>query len=280
MQRTICSIYPLELRERRPYRPRSSNRSSNPGGFNTTFIMEPATRTGHSLLTIEDMEETFKFMSDAPPSVTAVYADGKGGVADDLVNAWTGHTVGEAFGGPGIFICTELDVKNDAGEVITPATKPGPKELEVANKRQTSWLNWIVMEADGLWINGRRGEIKDQHRMAAEWLGYTNREWYKPAQQEIISNCPLCQAAVSNNPMICPNCKHIIDQERFYNWERLQEESRERLKQLHATREESLKANPELAELEQIASASGTPSVIPPALVHAGAVKPVLPGRK
>jgi len=225
MQRTICSVFYKELTARRNYKSANEHR---PGGYMTTWRLPAAEKGKYSTLVVEDMVEQFRIMSDAPPSELRVFADGAGGVAEDILNEFTGHVPGETFGAPGIFICYDNDVKDASGKVITAATEPSARELDAAIKRQTRWCTWQEMDADSKWINGRRSEIYDQHRDAATWLGHENKEWMKPPQQDDIGHCPVCGSQTINNPMVCPNCTKIIDYERFFNYERQQREFKEK----------------------------------------------------
>jgi hypothetical protein len=243
MQRTICSIYPQALLANRRYKP--VNRRA---GYLTTFRLPAAKRGGYELLVVEDMDELFRFSSDAPMTDLRIYADGPNGLASDLINEWGGHVVGEVYGGPGIFLCTEEDVRNEAGEVIKTAEKPSDHELEAARIRQTRWFQFLENQALDYWIQGKKEQIRDQHRQAAEWLGHSSAEWMKPPEQMLMISCPFCGTNMPSGRPVCQNCKQITNRRKFEEVQRAAEAMETSQAELDA---KVLAEKPELAGLNK-----------------------------
>ena len=212
MQRTIASIFYNPLDARRPYRPRTAE-----GGFLTPFHLDAAPRDGYTLLTVEDMDEWYKFSSEAP--LTPMLIPGEQ-LAEDLVREWRDTMPGGEQARIGVFVCTDLDeVHPVSGKVLRPATEPSERELAQWRQTQTTSCEYLCLEAGDLYTNGKRKEIGIRHKDAAAWLG-KSYPWMRPAEQTFTKPCPLCRHQIESDSIICGNCKTVINPAAKAEWER------------------------------------------------------------
>ena len=184
----------------------------------------PAAKKGeYQLLPVRDMEERYKFSSEAPDTVMTEETTGDK-VANDLVNAWGGTVAYSEVGGIGVFVCRELDTKDEEGNTIEPATKPGPKELAAARISLEKLCRMRVLEAADWARTGKGRWISDVvHYAAAEYLGETY-DWMRPqAQAQVASTgtgniCPVCGASVKSGVFKCASCGDVIDPVGYAAW--------------------------------------------------------------
>lgn len=88
--------------------------------------------------------------------------------------------------------------------------------LETAKRKQDNWYNKLIDEADILWArtNGNPLSISDDMRRAAVALG-AQKDWAKNTGKIDLKRCVACGNLNNSNVVICPNCKIILDKERF-----------------------------------------------------------------
>lgn len=235
MTRVICSLFYQRLTARRPVR-RLGRRKA---GFMTVYDIPAAPRNGHELLPVYDSEEYFKFSAEAP--VTNMQEETTGDrLAACLVREWGGNVAYGEVGGPGIFVCTDLDVKDDEGIVVTPATAPSERELEMARAAQTRWAERLCLEADDFHRNAQRKRISRHiHWPAAEWLG-KKPAWMSAETQAFTSECPVCGSDVKQGKFKCIQCGEIIDPVGYGAWQKETAASVEAARRLEAEAEGEL----------------------------------------
>lgn len=85
------------------------------------------------------------------------------------------------------------------------------REVAHATRHQTiffeNWFNW----AESLAANGKRDDIIEGHRIAAEWIGAKGRSWQKEPGREALKDCPYCFTPINMQAVICAHCTRVID---------------------------------------------------------------------
>lgn len=91
-----------------------------------------------------------------------------------------------------------------------------PHLLEKAKSNQDRWYDQLVKEADSLWArsNGNPLAISEDMIMAARALGL-EKDWTADIQQLEMIKCKACGTLNRSNTIICPNCKVVLDAEKF-----------------------------------------------------------------
>lgn len=133
-------------------------------------------------------------------------------IVEDYLSAQLAIKSGETDVGPGIF--WKLG-KYDISKII----KECQPELENAKLRQYNWFVRLVEMADDDWEKTRQHRaITDMQRKAAKILGL-EKPWIvvpKAATQAIVSqDCPACGSQIKQGVILCPNCRCIIDYDRY-----------------------------------------------------------------
>lgn len=93
-----------------------------------------------------------------------------------------------------------------------------PSELAAANLSQKRWFIEVCKIADNDWNQTHKHtSISDFQRKAAELLGYTkeSHEWMAPSLVMSSQRCPACNSSVSAGIIVCPNCRCILDTEKY-----------------------------------------------------------------
>lgn len=91
-------------------------------------------------------------------------------------------------------------------------------ELMRAKLAQKRWFVEVCKIADNDWNRyHQHNVISDFQRKAAELLGYTkeSHEWMAPSLVMSSQKCPACSSVVSAGITICPNCRCILDKEKY-----------------------------------------------------------------
>lgn len=89
-------------------------------------------------------------------------------------------------------------------------------QLDKANAKQTVWFHALVKAGDVLWArsNGNPLSVSDDMRMAARALGVT-KDWMVNMDNTEMVKCKACGVLNNSAVVVCPNCKVIIDPEKF-----------------------------------------------------------------
>lgn len=113
---------------------------------------------------------------------------------------------------------------------FNPDTKPGlfyvqgdfdikkhKTELDLAQKHQNAWYLVQVKQADMLWArtNGNSLAISDDMRLAAMQLNLVNKDWLSNQQSMDMVRCKACTTIIRAEAIICPNCRIVVDTEKF-----------------------------------------------------------------
>jgi hypothetical protein len=88
--------------------------------------------------------------------------------------------------------------------------------LDRAQQKQKNWYLRLVEQADTLWArtNGNPLAISNDMRIAATELGLT-KDWMKNYTQVELVRCRACGNLNNSTIVVCPNCKVILDEEKF-----------------------------------------------------------------
>lgn len=184
--RTILSIFPkeqeLQLRHQ---------------GI-TTYFLPAATKANPTLLRVNDTYtwnrnwsvDDIAFYQAAIPANT---------VADNLVHSWAQSMVGARQGfGPGI--------------MVIAGSEPTKLELETVHIRQEEFFNFLINQADDFEQEGKRFNITDVHRLAAEWMGVQGRSWAKVMHEIKFVSCPACQEDIRAGALVCRHCSTDLEE--------------------------------------------------------------------
>ena len=133
-------------------------------------------------------------------------------VADSIVRDYNIAILGCDMGGkvPGLFsIPGEIDLK-----ILQTKYKPF---LDAANDKQRAWFLELVQMADVLWSRTNRNplSITEDMRLAANELGLKDKEWLQNFQNQELIPCKACRTLNHPDVVVCPNCKVIVNPEKF-----------------------------------------------------------------
>jgi len=193
---TIVSILPKEIDE--------TKATLSPG----RFIIPPGTYEKPSVVVVgpsswfRDIDEEQPLLEIPVSSV--VIADS---IVKDYCNGLHGCDMAEVM--PGLFFIP--------GEhKVETVVKEHKKLLDRAQVKQRNWYNALIKAADSLWArsNGNPLAISNDMRMAAREL-QIQRDWMKDFTMVQVVKCPACSTLVSDTVVVCPNCKVVIDKEKF-----------------------------------------------------------------
>jgi hypothetical protein len=191
---TLVSVYPFEINE------------TKPGIYPGTFVILAAKDYPQSLIVGEAIH--FIDRVDAVPlKIRLLPQELAAAVVDDWVNATLGTIVSEGIV-PGFFWIP------GAHKLDTILSK-FVKEVEAARARQRAWFKNIVMIGDDDWSKyHKHTAISDVQRHAVKELGL-EREWSIEVAELKNISCPACKSSVDSQAIICPNCKNILNAEKF-----------------------------------------------------------------
>lgn len=173
------------------------------------FKIEPGSFSKPSVLVVGS-SSWWKELEDGQPFLEITNSSIQ--VADSVVKDWAngllGCDMGESM--PGIFFLMgehtpESILKNNQAELVRAAAK------------QANWYKALVKMGDILWSrsNGNPISISDDMRLAAQELGFKDKQWIKDFTTLELNNCPACGTLRNNSFPVCANCKTIIDTDKF-----------------------------------------------------------------
>jgi hypothetical protein len=118
-------------------------------------------------------------------------------VAENLIQSWSRGLIGTGEGlGPGILICAGLE--------------PTQAEVDAANHHQEDYFAFLINQADLLFAQDKSVDITSLHRVAAEWMGTQDREWFHPITRIEMQDCPECGERIRAKARKCRWCHTII----------------------------------------------------------------------
>lgn len=90
-------------------------------------------------------------------------------------------------------------------------------ELNKAQARQKQWYLNLINAADVLWArtNGNPLSISEDARIAARELGMMDKPWLANFVNAANIKCKACGTFISGEVVVCPNCKVVINAEKF-----------------------------------------------------------------
>jgi hypothetical protein len=88
--------------------------------------------------------------------------------------------------------------------------------LDFANTKQNNWYLKLIEMGDILWARtqGNPLSISNDMRIAAKALG-KEKDWLKNYTNTEVARCKACGTMINTSIIVCPNCKVILDAERF-----------------------------------------------------------------
>jgi hypothetical protein len=87
-------------------------------------------------------------------------------------------------------------------------------KINNARAKVKQWFHNLCAMADTDWNRNRnRLSVSDLQRTAAKSLGI-KKEWVEFIVEETIT-CKFCTFAVPPNAVVCPNCKQVLNQDKF-----------------------------------------------------------------
>lgn len=104
------------------------------------------------------------------------------------------------------------------GSEIGPSGKPTADELQGAKTALFRHYAELFEEAESaIRAGGRMPDIVigEHHRLAALKLGRNDVSWMKPLNPVQRAECPACGTPANVGIMLCPQCRYVINQERY-----------------------------------------------------------------
>lgn len=193
---TIVSIYPREIKESKP--------TIDPGFFH----IPPGSYDNPSTLIVgtscywKEIDPEQPLLEIPVPAVQV--ADS---IVKDFCNGIFGCDMNVSM--PGLFY-----VPGELG--ISEIRHKYSHLLDKARVKQTSFFNTLVKLADVMWArtNGNPLSISDDARHAARELG-VERVWMESFKTLTLDKCPACGSLRDSGFPVCPNCKTVIDPEKY-----------------------------------------------------------------
>lgn len=193
---TVISIFPVPIKSTKP--------TIQPGVFNIAAgsYEKPALLVVGSSSWWREIDEEQPLLEIPVSSVQ---------VADSIVRDYCNGLLGCDMGAsmPGLFWLPG-DITSDK------LIKEHKKHVDSALVRQKNFYAELVKKADVDWArtNGNPLCISDIQKLAAQELQLKDKPWLKDFNTLQLKNCVACGALVGDFP-VCPNCKVIIDKDRF-----------------------------------------------------------------
>ncbi len=206
---TIVSVYPVAIRERKE--------TITPGVFELAAgsYEKPAILVVGPSSWWREIDENQPLLEIVNSSVQI--ADS---VVKDFANGLTECNMNDCM--PGLFYIpgckTDKDGKVNNELTLTWIKTEYKKSLDNAKLKQENWYRALIKLADTLWArtNGNPSAISNDMRIAAEALGMKDKKsWMGDFSHAELIPCKACSTLVKNNVIVCPNCKVVLDQEKF-----------------------------------------------------------------
>lgn len=190
---TVVSIFPFDVNEEKP------------GVYPGRFLIPKSINDKPQILQVAD-GHTFYYDIDAKAIKIPILAESLAqSIVYDFCSAFMSYTP-EA--GPGLFW---LEGSFTAKEIIE---KHELKIIE-ARDRQIEWFKRICRLADDDWARyGVHKAISDLQRFAADYLKL-DRPWARKIEQSRMVTCPACKQVISDDAMICFQCRTIVKPEEY-----------------------------------------------------------------
>lgn len=195
---TIVSLFPMPINEHKP--------GITPGHFH----IEPAKDGDFEILVVgssfywvsfvEDERRPLKVDIPALEVATAIVND----FCDNIPNANRANGISPGLGLlPGRLTKLEIQANHTAF-------------LAKLREQQMYWYHALVIEADDVWNRSRQHRlITSLQRLACKGLGQ-EREWIIDMDSvKGPAYCPACRSRVHPEAVLCPNCKFILNEDRF-----------------------------------------------------------------
>jgi len=201
---TVVSLYPKEMKD-----------EFKPGLSSGTFSMPASDGETPVVLHINDefTRRVYIPLEKDPAKANMNVPESAAIVAASVVNDFINSTyLMNTDCRPGIFWVEGI---HEANEI----ERKFPAQLAEAKQVQSNWLTALLRDGDDAWQKFHlHNRINDLHRLAATMLG-KKREWgtFKRDEQVDASmiNCKFCTTSILPEAIICPNCKQVLDSERF-----------------------------------------------------------------
>lgn len=201
---TIVSVYPQVIIDYKPT------------AFPQTHRIEAAPDNDYSLSVVEgagwykEMEDGMPFLEIPIPSTEVARA-----FIQDFVTPLPEAVPGVA--GPGLFFVLGSHDKKSIQNYTDEAGKTFKELLESARVRQKTWFSRLVSMTDSDWArtNGNPKAVSELARLAAEKIGIKDKPWMANITALERSACPACGQFINLNFPVCPNCKTVVDSEKF-----------------------------------------------------------------
>ena len=193
---TVVSIYPRAIRE--------IKHTIQPGMFEIAAgsYEKPA-------ILVVGSSSWWRFVNEDDhlleiPTGATVVADS---IVVDFCNGMLGCDMADSM--PGLFY---IPGAHDA-KAIKEAHK---SMLDRAKVKQDNWYKNLIQMADVLWArsNGNPLTISADMRLAAEHLNL-QKDWMKDRGSIEMKRCLACGNINNVETIVCPNCKVILDSDRF-----------------------------------------------------------------
>lgn len=188
---SIASIFPLPLRQVRPY-------------FQPMPIYDLAAvprGTPPSVVVVGNQIQLEQQPVVGGTRQVTVFAHE---VANDLMDHWTrsmpaaGADDSGVVGHPGIWIC-----KGD---------KPTRDEIDLATASQGVFFRRQIAMADELQANEkRRKDITKLMRIAADWMNVEGRAWQLVLTPDTLTACKWCKTSIAGDSVVCPQCSRVVN---------------------------------------------------------------------
>lgn len=122
------------------------------------------------------------------------------------------------------FIAAQLAVSEDAAPglgyirgklTLAEVQAKEGKLLTALKERQRLWYVALVKLGDDDWQRFHKHVvISDIQRIGARSLGL-ERDWVMEPEDMVNETCPACGSSVNPSVVVCPNCRCILDKEKY-----------------------------------------------------------------
>jgi hypothetical protein len=193
---TLISIVPFPIAEFKP------------GIYPGFFEIGASNREIPELLVISDSVYHVEIDENRTITVKCPSEDIARSVVDDYIVSNLAFSV-EEDSSPGFFW------KPGAHDLVSVMANFA-KDLEYQKGRQIRWFKKLVATADDDWEKSRQHKfISDVQRYAAKYLKLTKPWIISSTQEQGFIKCIACQSSVDAHAIICPNCRCILNMEKY-----------------------------------------------------------------